>query len=104
MNESELRDAIEKAFNYRGDITLSLRDGRQIEGYVFDRRADVGVIRLLVKDSEQPLSIPYAEIVSIAFTGRDTAAGKSFETWLKKYREKKAARETNIRLEPPKLD
>jgi hypothetical protein len=36
--------------------------------------------------------------------GRDTAAGKSFETWVKKYREKKAAGEKNIRLEPEKLD
>jgi hypothetical protein len=38
------------------------------------------------------------------FSGRDTAAGKSFETWVKKYQEKKAAGEKNIGLEPEKLD
>jgi len=40
----------------------------------------------------------------VEFTGKDTAAGKSFETWVKKYQAKKAAGETNIRIEPEKLD
>ena len=50
------------------------------------------------------MTVRYTDIARLEFTGRDTAAGKSFETWVKKYREKKAAGETNIRIEPEKLD
>jgi hypothetical protein len=40
----------------------------------------------------------------LAFTGKDTAAGKSFEAWVRKYNEKKAAGEKNIGIEPEPLD
>ena len=46
----------------------------------------------------------YGDIASLAFSGRDTAAGKSFEAWMKKYAEKKAAGEKNIALHPEALD
>jgi hypothetical protein len=106
--EDEIRDALEKAFDYRGDVTITLKDQNKIEGYIFDRRCDGPSladcqVRLLPK-SGQKTSIRYSEIAALAFTGRDTAAGKSWETWIKKYNEKKAAGETNIRLEPEKLD
>lgn len=104
----ELRDGLEKAFDYRGDITLTLKDGRSVEGYVFDRRTgstlDDSVVRLLPKDSGQKLSVRYSEIAGLAFTGRDPAAGKSWEAWVKKYWEKKRAGEKNIQIEPEKLD
>jgi hypothetical protein len=48
--------------------------------------------------------IPYSDIAALAFTGRDTAAGKSWEAWVKKYMEKKAAGETDIGLEPEALE
>src|SRR4051812_15775523 len=35
--DEELRVALEKAFDYRGDVTLTLKDGRRVEGYIFDR-------------------------------------------------------------------
>src|SRR5262249_30540254 len=35
--EAELREALEKAFDYRGDVTLTQRNGDKIEGYIFDR-------------------------------------------------------------------
>ena len=108
-NEQEIRAAVETAFDYRGDLTLTLKDGRKIEGYIFDRRADAAgldqcILRLLIKDSPEKLSVRYDEIDSLTFSGRDTAAGKSFETWVKKYKEKKAAGEKNIQIEPEKLD
>jgi hypothetical protein len=107
--EEELRQALEKAFDYRGDITLTLKDGTIIEGYVFDRRSDGKTladctVRLFPKNQDQKLAIRYSDVARIEFTGRDTAAGKSFETWVKKYQEKKAAGETNIGIEPEKLD
>ena len=46
----------------------------------------------------------YSQIAALTFTGRDTAAGKSWQAWLKKYLEKKAAGEKNIELEPENLD
>ena len=106
--ESDLRTALDKAFDYRGDVTITLKDGASVEGYVFDRRAGASlaesVVRLIPKDRDEKLSIRYDEIARLAFTGRDTAAGKSWETWVKKYNEKKAAGERNIGLAPEKLD
>ena len=56
------------------------------------------------KVGDQKLTIPYADIASLAFTGKDTAAGKSWEAWMKKYNEKKAAGEKNIGLQPEALE
>jgi hypothetical protein len=107
-HEEEVRAALEKAFDYRGDVTITRKDGTVVEGYIFDRRtgktlADSSV-RLFPKDQNEKVTIGYAEIAALAFTGRDTAAGKSWETWLKKYQEKKAAGEKNIGIEAEKLD
>src|SRR2546423_1128003 len=106
--DDEIRAALEKAFDYRGDITITLKDGSKIEGYIFDRRtgATLGdsVVRLFPKNRDEKLAIRYADIARLEFTGKDTAAGKSFETWVKKYWSKKAAGESNIRIEPEKLD
>jgi hypothetical protein len=106
--EEELREGLEKAFDYRGDVTITRKDGSKVEGYIFDRRAadtlSQSLIRLFPKGESTRLSIPYSDIASLAFTGRDTAAGKSWEAWLKKYWEKKAAGEKNIELTPEKLD
>ena len=106
--DEEIRVALEKAFDYRGDITITLKSGGKIEGYIFDRRtghslAD-SVVRLYPKSGNQKLSISYSDIAALAFTGRDTAAGKSWEAWMKKYAEKKAAGEKNIALKPEPLD
>lgn len=107
-SDADLREALEHAFDYRGDVTITKRDGTQVEGYIFDRRTGTSladsVVRLFPKDSLQKTSICYADIVGVAFTGRDTAAGKSWEAWVKKYFERKAAGETNIQIEPEKLD
>jgi len=35
--EEELRIALEKAFDYRGDVMLTLKNNSRIEGYIFDR-------------------------------------------------------------------
>ena len=106
--EEELREGLEKAFDYRGDVTIARKDGTSIEGYIFDRRVGATLtdsfIRLFPKGDSNKLAIPYSDIASLRFTGRDTAAGKSWEAWLKKYWEKKAAGETNIELKPEKLD
>lgn len=106
--EEELRVALEKAFDYRGDITITRKDGSQIEGYLFDRRTAAtlrdSVVRLYPKNSDQKVSVCYADIAALAFTGRDTAAGKSWEAWMKKYAAKKAAGEKDLSLHPEPLE
>jgi hypothetical protein len=107
-SDDEVREALEKAFDYRGDITITKKDGSAVEGYIFDRRAGRTLtdsqVRLLLPGTAQKVSIPYSDIAALAFTGRDTAAGKSFDAWVKKYWEKKAAGETGIGIAPDKLD
>jgi hypothetical protein len=107
-SESEVREALEKAFDYRGDITITRKDGSQITGYLFDRRSGSSLadsfVRIIPSNAQTKVNVTYAEIAAIAFTGRDTAAGKTFEAWVKKYWEKKAAGEKNIQIEPEKLD
>ena len=108
-SEAEIREALEKAFDYRGDLTVTLKSGQKIEGYLFDRKIkgpslSECFIRLMPKDSPEKLSIAYSDIAALAFTGRDTAAGKSFAAWVKKYSEKKAAGEKNIGIEAESLD
>ena len=106
--EEELRIALEKAFDYRGDVTLTLKDNSKIEGYIFDRitgpSLSTSYVRVLPKDSSQKVKITYADIAALAFTGRDTAAGKSWEAWVHKYWEKKASGQGVVNLEPESLE
>jgi hypothetical protein len=107
-SEAEVREALEKAFDYRGDITITKKDGSQVVGYLFDRRRGESLadsfVRLIPSNEKTRVNVSYSEIAAIAFSGRDTAAGKTFEAWVKKYWEKKAAGEQNIQIEPEKLD
>jgi hypothetical protein len=107
-SDEEIRQALEKAFDYRGDITLTLKSGEKVEGYIFDRRtgktlAD-SAVRVYPKTGSQKLTVAYSDIAALAFTGKDTAAGKSWEAWMQRYQEKKAAGEKNIGLHPEALD
>jgi hypothetical protein len=107
-SESDLREALEKAFDYRGDVTLTTKDGKTLEGYIFDRISGPSLaqsfVRMLPKDSTGRLKISYADIAALAFSGRDTAAGKSWEAWVRKYWEKKSSGEQNIALHPDSLE
>ena len=106
--EADIRAVIEKAFDYRGDVTITRKNTSEITGYLFDRRIgptlENSVVRLMLATSNDRPAIPYSEIAAIAFTGRDTAAGKSYEAWVKKYWEKRAKGERNISIEPEKLE
>jgi hypothetical protein len=106
--EEDLRAGLEKAFDYRGDVTITKKDGVKVEGYMFDRRAGKTLadsfVRLISKSESGKISIAYADIAGLAFTGRDPAAGKSWEAWVKRYMERKATGETQIGLEPDHVD
>ena len=107
-SEEELREALEKAFDYRGDVTITRKDGSKLDGYIFDRVSGqdlvTSFVRLLPRDSNQRVKIAYSEIAALAFTGRDTAAGKSWEAWVKKYWEKKEKGGESLSLQPESLE
>lgn len=107
-SDEEIRLALEKAFDYRGDVTITRKDGSEVNGYIFDRRhgatlAD-SAVRVIPAKERTRLTIPYTDIAALRFSGRDTAAGKSFDAWVKKYWEKKAQGAKDISIHPEKLD
>ncbi len=115
-SEAEIREALEKAFDYRGNVTVTRKDGSVVEGYLYDRRTGATLADSMVRIIPSPpkgvsadttvqrLMIPYAEVAALQFSGRDTAAGKTFEAWVRKYWEKKAAGEKDIQITPEALD
>lgn len=92
-----LQAALDEAFGYRGDITIVTKSGRRIEGYIFDIRSgktlDESCVRILTGSNDDRIVVQYSEIESLEFSGRDTAAGKSWENWLRRYSQKKIAGE-----------
>lgn len=95
---SVLETEIEKALDYRGDVTLRLKDGSSVEGYLFNRnskgsaRCPEPFVEIMVKDEPQPKRIAYAAIQSVALTGENTAAGRSWEEWAAKEAARKKAK------------
>jgi len=71
---------IDKAFDYRGNVTVVKVDGSEPFVQMFDL------------DGAGPLTIPYHTIRTIRFTGRDTAAGNSYAAWLRAKEAAKSAR------------
>ena len=95
---TELSDAIELAFDYRGDVTLELASGEQVAGYLFNRSVaqDGASVELFVAGNGTARVIPYTEIRSIAFSGQDTADGKSWETWVAKKESERRAEAAQV--------
>ena len=106
--ENDLRNALEKAFDYRGDVTITTKSGERIEAFIFNRQTGNTLADSFVQyfapnvTAKQKLS--YAEIARLEFSGKDRAAGKHWEDWVKAYNERKAAGEKNIALHPDKID
>ena len=102
-----MRHAIDLAFDYRGDVMIGRKpEGQAVEGYIFDRKGSTTsetVIRLIPKDSDERVTIAISDIAWLKFSGKDTASGKSFENWIKKYAQKKMAGE-KASIESDSLD
>ena len=91
-----LREAVARAVDFRGDVTLELSDGRTIVGYAFDAQLDRptgAVIRVIPMDAEARVTVALSDIRRLSFTGKDAASGKSWENWLRRYAAKKLAGE-----------
>lgn len=85
-NPAELAEAVEQAFDYRGDVSLELRSGRIVEGYVSNRdsKGSEPFLQIFPRDGADLQTIAYADVTTINFTGKDTASGKSWEAWVTK--------------------
>lgn len=86
-----LTAALEQAFDYRGDVTLTLNSGEGVTGYIFDRRTaeslEASTVRLLPAAGGPKITVRYSDIARLEFTGKDAAHGKTFENWIKRYAE-----------------
>jgi hypothetical protein len=107
-SDEDLRNALEKAFDYRGDVTITTKGGERIEAYIFNRSTGATLadscVQYLSPKSPGKLKLSYADIARLEFSGKDRAAGKHWEDWLKAYNERKAAGEKNIALHPDTLE
>jgi hypothetical protein len=106
-----LRRVIEAAFDYRGDVTVALRSGGELRGYLANRddRCAEPFLDLFPADGSPRRRVLYRDVRGVEFSGKDTASGKSWETWLNKWRAKKEAeargeRVGDISLYPESLD
>jgi hypothetical protein len=81
-----LSRVIDLAFDYRGNTTVVLADGMELHGYLFNRDADAAepFVQMFDAAGAGPYTIRYAEIRTIRFTGKDTAAGNSYAAWLRR--------------------
>lgn len=97
----EVAEAVELAFDYRGDVTLSLKSGDSLCGYIFNRRlaGSESSLELFLADSPHPTLVRYDEIAAIAFTGEDTASGKSWEVWMAKKESERRAESERVATE-----
>lgn len=99
-----LAEAIVRAVDFRGDVTLELVDGSRIEGFAFDARVAGGAataIRILPSDGGDRRTVPIESIARLAFTGKDAASGRSWENWIRRYAAQKlAGTATGIESDP----
>ena len=107
-SEEDLRQALDKALDYRGDITLTLKSGERIEAFIFNCQTGPTLadsfLQYYTPSSNEKRKVSYADIARVEFTGKDRAAGKHWEDWVKAYNEKKAAGEKNIGIVPDALE
>lgn len=87
-SNGDLTRALDAAFNYRGNITVTSKDGSKSEGYL--SHIDAESIEVWASDDSRK-TLPIASIKQLVFSGRDPAEGKSWEAWVKKQEAKKAA-------------
>jgi hypothetical protein len=89
--DAALEEVVELAFDYRGDVTVTRADGSSVTGYVYnrDRWAAEPFLEMLDPGGASH-RIRYAEVRGIAFTGKDAAAGRSYEAWVRRRAEGRA--------------
>jgi adenosylhomocysteine nucleosidase len=74
----ELRALIDRAFDYRGYVTLSRRDGGPVVGFVYDRGPEH--VELFDDAARSRVRLAVDQITGVEFTGEDSAA-KAQQIW-----------------------
>ena len=107
-SDDELRSALEKAFDYRGDVTITTKSGQKIEAFIFNRHTGPTLadswVQYFAPNVAAKQKLSYADIACLEFSGKDRAAGKHWEDWVKAYNERKASGEKNIALHPDAIE
>jgi hypothetical protein len=107
-SDEDLRQALDKALDYRGDVTITLKSGERIEAFIFNCQSGPTLaesfLQYFTPNAPEKRKVSYADIARVEFSGKDRAAGKHWEDWVKAYNEKKAAGEKNIALVPEALE
>ncbi|RLS27895.1 MAG: hypothetical protein DWH76_01140 [Planctomycetota bacterium] len=91
-HSAAFEDGLQAACSFRGDVTLELKDGSAVEGYVFDLKrtnASPHAVRILPKDGRARMTVEQSTIQTLCFTGKDAAAGKTWENWMRRYAQMK---------------
>ena len=67
---------VERAFQFRGDVTVWTDDGCSVTGYLFNRNASASepFVQLFEAHTGHEVRIPYGSITQLQFTGRDAAS------------------------------
>ena len=94
VDESSMRIALEVARDYRGDVEIEMHDGTRMLGFVFDidwNTPDGPTARIDLPENAERQLVHAGRIARIHLSGRDPAAGKSWENWVRRYAEKKLA-------------
>jgi hypothetical protein len=67
-------------------VTVSSKSGESLSGYLFNRQVNGSdsYLELFPSDGSPSRQIRYDQVAAIAFTGEDTATGKSWENWIAK--------------------
>ena len=65
-SEEDVREALEKAFDYRGDVALTLKSGERIEAYIFNRTTGATLadsyVQYFTPQAPEKRKVSYAEI------------------------------------------
>ncbi len=102
-SDAELHKAMDQAFDYRGDITLKLRNGSECIGFLYNRDHASGRADLFVASQPTPVFVRYSEVEEIVFSGDDMAFGKSWDDWADKNSHERKAEAEALRRESEKL-
>ncbi len=74
-----MKEKIERAFDYRGDVTIDMDDGTSVEGFLFNRTFQAqpdcpeGFVLIYRAGDGERVQIGTHEITDIRLTGVDTA-------------------------------
>jgi len=92
-NDAALRKAIEHARDYRGDVTIYLKTGKHVIGYVFDHHEGIPnpYIKLFLANQSEPSFVMCQDIAKVEFSGEDTAFGRSWDDWAQKWQKPQAS-------------